>query len=128
MEGADWVFVSVFLSMCLRVSFCPQIGDHKFSAHRIVLAASIPYFHAMFTNDMMECKQDEIVMQGMDPRYQTRPLGVTGCFQEQRQPCASCRLGGLPQDIVSVSSMFHSHSRYFVNKLAPQLVTETGLK
>ncbi|NXL95062.1 KLH18 protein, partial [Alectura lathami] len=44
-----------------------QVGDHKFSAHRIVLAASIPYFHAMFTNDMMECKQDEIVMQGMDP-------------------------------------------------------------
>ncbi|XP_004449785.1 kelch-like protein 18 isoform X1 [Dasypus novemcinctus] len=44
-----------------------KIGDHKFSAHRIVLAASIPYFHAMFTNDMMECKQDEIVMQGMDP-------------------------------------------------------------
>ncbi|NXM89581.1 KLH18 protein, partial [Oenanthe oenanthe] len=44
-----------------------DVGDHKFSAHRIVLAASIPYFHAMFTNDMMECKQDEIVMQGMDP-------------------------------------------------------------
>ncbi|NXP58081.1 KLH18 protein, partial [Chloropsis cyanopogon] len=43
------------------------VGDHKFSAHRIVLAASIPYFHAMFTNDMMECKQEEIVMQGMDP-------------------------------------------------------------
>ncbi|XP_029820531.1 kelch-like protein 18 [Manacus vitellinus] len=52
-------------------SSCPsallQVGDHKFSAHRIVLAASIPYFHAMFTNDMMECKQEEIVMQGMDP-------------------------------------------------------------
>lgn len=45
-----------------------QVGDHKFSAHRIVLAASIPYFHAMFTNDMVECKQDEILMQGMDPR------------------------------------------------------------
>ncbi|NXA09765.1 KLH18 protein, partial [Sapayoa aenigma] len=44
-----------------------KVGEHKFSAHRIVLAASIPYFHAMFTNDMMECKQDEIVMQGMDP-------------------------------------------------------------
>ncbi|XP_045082647.1 kelch-like protein 18 isoform X2 [Coregonus clupeaformis] len=44
-----------------------KVGDHKFSAHRIVLAASIPYFHAMFTNDMVECKQDEIVMQGMDP-------------------------------------------------------------
>ncbi|XP_019730538.1 kelch-like protein 18 isoform X2 [Hippocampus comes] len=44
-----------------------QAGEHKFSAHRIVLAASIPYFHAMFTNDMVECKQDEILMQGMDP-------------------------------------------------------------
>ncbi|XP_039609452.1 kelch-like protein 18 isoform X1 [Polypterus senegalus] len=44
-----------------------KVGEHKFSAHRIVLAASIPYFHAMFTNDMMECKQDEIIMQGMDP-------------------------------------------------------------
>lgn len=62
-------FCICVLNICLCVSFGPQIGDHKFSAHRIVLAASIPYFHAMFTNDMMECKQDEIVMQGMDPRY-----------------------------------------------------------
>ncbi|XP_061694821.1 kelch-like protein 18 isoform X3 [Syngnathoides biaculeatus] len=44
-----------------------KAGEHKFSAHRIVLAASIPYFHAMFTNDMVECKQDEILMHGMDP-------------------------------------------------------------
>lgn len=68
-EGTGWAFVLVFLSISLCILLCPQIGDHKFSAHRIVLAASIPYFHAMFTNDMMECKQDEIVMQGMDPRY-----------------------------------------------------------
>ncbi|MGH0120732.1 UNVERIFIED_CONTAM: hypothetical protein FKN15_029868 [Acipenser sinensis] len=54
-----------------------EVGDHKFSAHRIVLAASIPYFHAMFTNNMMECKQDEIVMQGMDPRLHPKNcLGV----------------------------------------------------
>ncbi|XP_078254473.1 kelch-like protein 18 [Rhinoraja longicauda] len=44
-----------------------RVGDHKYSAHRIVLAASIPYFHAMFTNDMIECKQDEIIMQGLEP-------------------------------------------------------------
>jgi len=46
-----------------------QAGDSKFSAHRIVLAASIPYFNAMFTNDMVESKQDEITVQGIEPRY-----------------------------------------------------------
>ena len=45
-----------------------QAGDQKFTAHRIVLAASIPYFHAMFTHDMMEAKQNEICMQGIEPR------------------------------------------------------------
>lgn len=35
--------------------------DDKFSAHRIVLAASIPYFKAMFTHDyMLESRQDSI--------------------------------------------------------------------
>jgi len=47
---------------------CLQAGDSKFSAHRIVLAASIPYFNAMFTNDMVESKQDEITVQGIEPR------------------------------------------------------------
>ncbi|XP_052253854.1 kelch-like protein 18 [Dreissena polymorpha] len=44
-----------------------KVGDRKYRAHRIVLAASIPYFHAMFTHDMVESKQDEISMQGIDP-------------------------------------------------------------
>ncbi|XP_046329513.2 kelch-like protein 18 [Haliotis rufescens] len=43
-----------------------KVGDQKFSAHRIILAATIPYFHAMFTHDMVESKQDEIGMQGID--------------------------------------------------------------
>lgn len=33
------------------------------------MAASIPYFNAMFTNDMVESKQDEITVQGIEPRY-----------------------------------------------------------
>lgn len=44
-----------------------KVGERKFTAHRIVLAASIPYFHAMFTHDMVESKQNEITMQGIDP-------------------------------------------------------------
>ena len=50
------------------VLFCLKVGERKFTAHRIVLAASIPYFHAMFTHDMVESKQNEITMQGIDPR------------------------------------------------------------
>ncbi|ESP02986.1 hypothetical protein LOTGIDRAFT_177864 [Lottia gigantea] len=44
-----------------------DVGDQRFSAHRIILAASIPYFNAMFTHDMVESKQGEICMQGIDP-------------------------------------------------------------
>ncbi|XP_067928140.1 kelch-like protein 18 isoform X1 [Watersipora subatra] len=43
-----------------------KVGDSKFSAHKVVLAATIPYFQAMFTHDMIESKQDEITMSGID--------------------------------------------------------------
>ena len=46
-----------------------QVGEQRLTAHRIVLASTIPYFHAMFTSDMVESKQDEITMQGIEPRY-----------------------------------------------------------
>ncbi|KAK0041311.1 kelch-like protein 18 [Biomphalaria pfeifferi] len=44
-----------------------KVGDQKLSAHRIILAATIPYFHAMFTHDMVENKQSEILMQSVEP-------------------------------------------------------------
>ncbi|XP_011297003.1 kelch-like protein 18 isoform X2 [Fopius arisanus] len=43
-----------------------KIEDQTFSAHRIVLAATIPYFHAMFLTNMIESKQKDITMQGFD--------------------------------------------------------------
>ncbi|GAB1603448.1 kelch-like protein 18 [Argonauta hians] len=43
-----------------------KVGDQKFTAHRIILAATIPYFHSMFTHDMVESKQDEILMHGIE--------------------------------------------------------------
>jgi len=45
-----------------------QAGDCKFSAHRVVLAACMPYFHSMFTLDMVESRQDEITVVGVAPR------------------------------------------------------------
>ncbi|XP_071455717.1 kelch-like protein 18 [Hetaerina americana] len=43
-----------------------KVGDHSFSAHRIVLAAAVPYFHAMFTHDMVESHQKDITMKGIE--------------------------------------------------------------
>jgi kelch-like protein 18 len=43
------------------------VKEHKFTAHRIVLASSIPYFNAMFLNEMIEAKQDTIHLNDVDP-------------------------------------------------------------
>lgn len=43
-----------------------KVDDQSFSAHKIVLASTIPYFQAMFTHDMIESKQKEITIQGID--------------------------------------------------------------
>lgn len=42
--------------------------DQSFSAHRIVLAGTIPYFYAMFTTDMAESRAKEITMKEIDPQ------------------------------------------------------------
>ncbi|XP_058803935.1 kelch-like protein 18 [Phymastichus coffea] len=43
-----------------------KVDDESFSAHRLVLAATIPYFNGMFLNDMAESKQKTITLQGFD--------------------------------------------------------------
>lgn len=53
-------FISCFL--------LTKVEDQSFSAHRIVLAATIPYFYAMFTHDMAESRVKEITMKEIDPQ------------------------------------------------------------
>lgn len=56
--------------LCFIFSFSSfQVEDQSFSAHRIVLAATIPYFYAMFTHDMAESRVKEITMKEIDPQY-----------------------------------------------------------
>lgn len=43
-----------------------KVENQSFSAHRLVLAATIPYFHAMFLSNMAESKQKDITLQGVD--------------------------------------------------------------
>ena len=40
------------------------VGNCRFTAHRIVLAGTIPYFTSMLTSDMLEAEKDEISIQG----------------------------------------------------------------
>ncbi|TKR77315.1 hypothetical protein L596_018312 [Steinernema carpocapsae] len=56
-----------------QIRQCGQLCDvvlvaegQKFSAHRLVLAASIPFFHGMFTTDMSESRKKEIEMKEFD--------------------------------------------------------------
>lgn len=44
-----------------------EVGDSKIHAHRLVLAASSTYFYSMFVRDMLESRQDQITLQGVDP-------------------------------------------------------------
>ncbi|KAA0203204.1 hypothetical protein HAZT_HAZT000757 [Hyalella azteca] len=53
--------------MITQKKYLFQVEEQSFSAHRIVLAAVMPYFNAMFTNGMVESKQREITMQGIEP-------------------------------------------------------------
>jgi len=43
------------------------VGSHTFKAHRIVLAATVPYFRAMFTHDMIEANLSEIKIHTVEP-------------------------------------------------------------
>ncbi|XP_070317864.1 kelch-like protein 4 isoform X3 [Odocoileus virginianus] len=42
-------------------------GHLRIPAHRLVLSAVSDYFAAMFTNDVLEAKQEEVKMEGIDP-------------------------------------------------------------
>ncbi|XP_035657905.1 kelch-like protein 40a [Branchiostoma floridae] len=44
-----------------------RVQTWRFACHRVVLAASSPYFRAMFAHDLEESKQDVITLQDVDP-------------------------------------------------------------
>lgn len=50
------------------LNFWFQIEEQSFSAHRIVLAATIPYFYAMFTHNLVESRIKEIEMKEIEPQ------------------------------------------------------------
>lgn len=54
----------------LRTDFCDvslNVGGQVFRVHRLVLAASSPYFSALFSGGMREADKDEVQIIGVDP-------------------------------------------------------------
>lgn len=43
-----------------------NVGSRKIFAHRVILSACSPYFRAMFTNELAESRQTEIVIRDID--------------------------------------------------------------
>lgn len=55
--------------MRLRSDFCDvrlKVGSRVFRVHRLVLAASSPYFSALFSGGMSEVDQEEVQILGVD--------------------------------------------------------------
>lgn len=55
--------------MRLRSDFCDvglRVGGRVFRVHRLVLAASSPYFSALFSGGMSEAEKDEVQIMGVD--------------------------------------------------------------
>ena len=42
------------------------VGSRKIWAHRVILSACSPYFHAMFTGELQESRQKEVVIKDID--------------------------------------------------------------
>ncbi len=52
-----------------------EVEGTPIHAHRLVLAASSSYFYSMFVRDMLESRQERIVLQGVDPKAMQALVG-----------------------------------------------------
>uniref|UniRef100_G3PH78 Kelch-like family member 40a n=1 Tax=Gasterosteus aculeatus aculeatus TaxID=481459 RepID=G3PH78_GASAC len=73
-----------------------KIQDQKFPCHRLVLAASSPFFKAMFLSDLEESKKREIVLKDVEP-------GIMGMILRYEYTCDFNLTEQNVQDIIMVA-------------------------
>lgn len=62
---------SVMSDLRKRKELCDVVlcvEELEIYAHKVVLASFSPYFYAMFTNDVIESRQNSVTLKSMDPR------------------------------------------------------------
>ena len=60
--------MSSFLKMVTSHEFSDvvlQVQGHKFSCHKVILAATCPYFKGMFSNPFSENESNEVTIKGI---------------------------------------------------------------
>ncbi|KAB0393735.1 hypothetical protein E2I00_008390, partial [Balaenoptera physalus] len=92
-------------------------GHLRIPAHRLVLSAVSDYFAAMFTNDVLEAKQEEVRMEGVDPNalnsLLTQVIEVCSNFLiKQLHPsnCLGIRSFGDAQGCTELLSVAHKYT------------------
>ncbi|KAG7524921.1 kelch 40a [Solea senegalensis] len=84
-----------------------KIQDKEFPCHRLVLAASSPFFKAMFLSDLEESKRREIVLKDVDP-------GVMGMILRYLYTSDITLTEQNVQDIFMVANMYQIPSIFSV--------------
>uniref|UniRef100_A0A8C9W121 Kelch-like family member 40a n=1 Tax=Scleropages formosus TaxID=113540 RepID=A0A8C9W121_SCLFO len=84
-----------------------KIKDREFPCHRLVLAASSPYFKAMFLSDLEEKKKKEIVLEEVEP-------GIMGTILRYIYTSDINLTESNVQDIFTVANMFQIPSLFTV--------------
>lgn len=84
-----------------------KIKDQEFPCHRLVLAASSPYFKAMFLSDLEESKKREIVLKDVEP-------GIMGMILKYIYTSTINLTEQNVQDIFMVANMYQIPSIFSV--------------
>ena len=87
-------------------------------AHRSVLAASSPYFNAMFTSDVLEAKRERIVIQSLDGETLAGLLDFiyTGEIRVTNENVQDLLIAG---DMIELSEVVEICTEHLVRQLEP---------
>ncbi|KAF7278760.1 hypothetical protein GWI33_007993 [Rhynchophorus ferrugineus] len=100
-----------------------KVDGQHFSAHKIVLASTIPYFHAMFMNDMVESRKMEIEIKSIDATALEALVNFayTGKLTKVRDACANYLLQRIhPQNALGF--------RHFAESLGSSTLADSAEK